>query len=127
MRRIAVLVLTLLILAPAGVHAATWFRSAHDGQLRAACCCPAGARYHGPSVPDSEVRAACCCTIVQLAARPGPERTAPPDAPATSPAVARLAAAVLPPPRAVPVIALDRPCATRGPPELFARHCALLL
>jgi hypothetical protein len=126
LRRVAVLVLTLLILAPAGVHAATWFRSAHDGQLRAACCCPAGARYHGPSAPDSEVRAACCCTIVQLAARPGPERTAPPDAPAASPAVAPVTAEVLAPPRPVAAAALDHPRAAR-PPDLFVRHCALLL
>ena len=116
----------MLALAPAGVQAATWFRNAHDGVLRGACCCPTRARYHGPSAPDSEVRAACCCTIVQLAARPAPERMAPPDAAVVPPAVAPVVAAVLPP-RPVQLAALDRPCATRGPPDLFVRHCALLL
>jgi len=126
LRRAAVLVLAMLILAPAGVQAATWFRSVHDGVLRASCCCPAQARHHGPSAPDSEVRAACCCTIVQLAARPAPERLGQPDASAVPPAVVQVMAAV-PPPRTVPIAAQGRPRATRGPPELFVRHCALLL
>ena len=126
LRRAAFLALAILILAPAGVQAATWFRSAQDGVLRAACCCPAQARHHGPSAPDSEVRAACCCTIVQFAARPAPERTNPPDAAVVPPAVAQVMTAVLPP-RTLQIVALDRPRATRGPPDLFARHCTLLL
>jgi hypothetical protein len=127
LRRAAVLVLAFLTLAPAGVKAAAWFRSAQDGVLRTACCCPAKARYHGPTAPDSEVRAACCCTIVQLAARPAPERAAPPEAVVAAPAVARAVVAVPPPPRTSEAIPPDRPRPTRFPPALFVQHCALLL
>ncbi|HEY0481907.1 MAG TPA: hypothetical protein VGD37_30525 [Kofleriaceae bacterium] len=125
MRRAALTVLVLLVLAPAGVQAATWFR-AHDGELRTACCCPGQARHHGPAAPTTEVRAACCCTIIQLPARAASERTASPDV-ADEPAAVACAVTAVSPPRAVVRVAVDRPCATRGPPDLFARHCALLL
>jgi hypothetical protein len=123
-RRVALVVLALVILAPAGVQAATWFR-AHDGELRASCCCPSRT-HHGPAAPDSEVRAACCCTIMQVPARAATERAAPP-AVMMAPAVVAVAVTDVPPPRPTVVMALDRPCVIRGPPDLFARHCALLL
>jgi len=123
-RRAAFVVLALVILAPAGVQAATWFR-AHDGELRASCCCPSRA-HHRPAAPDSEVRAACCCTIMQVAARTASERAAPP-AVAVVPAVVAVAVTDVAPPRPAVRVVIDRPCATRGPPDLFVRHCALLL
>lgn len=126
MRRIVLIALALLAVAPSGVRAATWYRGV-DGALRDDCCCPAGAGYHQRSLPERAVRAACCCTIVERAARDGAVRGAPPAA-VTAPDVVPVVTPALPPAPAE-VVGLDRPVA-RGPPplsDLFVRHSALLL
>jgi hypothetical protein len=129
-RRVTVIALVLLTLAPPGVRAATWFRSDGDGALRAQCCCPVHPGKRGPAAPSSELRSACCCTIISLAARDATERAATPpiDAGAT-PAAAPVVTDFVPP-RAPIVAAIGQPRTTRGPPsdpDLFARNCAWLL
>jgi len=129
-RRTAVIVLILLALAPAGVRAATLYRSTVDGALRTRCCCPSHRGSRAPAAPPSEVRPACCCAIIALAARDADARGEPP-VPAAPHGIALAVTPVAP--------ALPRPGAarvppvTRGPPgslaspALFVRHCSLLL
>lgn len=128
MRRIVVIVLSLVVLAPTMARASAWFRCAHDGELRAACCCPPAANHHAAPRPGTELRAACCCTVTHVAARASSVRGAPPATIALVPAVAATAIPATPlrePPRRVAAI---EHLAPRGPPDpLFARHCSLLL
>jgi hypothetical protein len=127
-RRIVVIVLSLVVLGPTVARAATWFRCAHDGELRARCCCPPAAKHHAARRPDAQVGAACCCTITQVAARASSVRGAPPLASAVVPAVAVVATPASLPSETRQVAAIGRPRAPRGPPDpLFARHCSLLL
>jgi hypothetical protein len=128
-RRI-VLILLVLVLTPS-MAAATMYRCAYDGSIRAACCCPSESGPHKQAPPprDPALRAACCCTIIQAAGRPADlaVRASAPSAPAQ--------VAVVAPPivmlsrwTAVTAIALDRPRAQGDPPDtLFARRCSLLL
>jgi hypothetical protein len=129
--RVAAIVLALVVLGPSGVEASVWYRCAHDGVLRAACCCPAQARHHATPGADTRVAAACCCRITQLAARAASERGAPPIAIHAAPAIAVIAAPSMLPlaaPARVPLAALEPACPPRGPPDpLFVRHCSLLL
>jgi len=128
-RRTAVIALVLLVLAPAGVRAATWYRSDGDGELRAKCCCPVHPGQRGRPVPNSELRTACCCTLIAVPAREAADRNAPPLDAGVVPVAVAVVTAVLPPASAA-VAAIDRPRTTRGPPglsDLFVRHCALLL
>jgi hypothetical protein len=128
-RRIVVIVLSLVVLGPTMARASAWYRCADDGVLRAACCCPPAAKHHAAPRPDAQVRAACCCTVTHVAARASSVRGAPPAAIAVVPAPA-IAATPAAPPREAPlrVAAIERPRAPRGPPDpLFARHCSLLL
>jgi hypothetical protein len=128
-RRVAVIMLALVVLGPMVARASTWYRCARDGELRAACCCPSAAGHRASPAPAAELRAACCCTITQIAARASSIRGAPPATFALVPAVA-VAAVPPPPPREPPlqVAAIGPPQAPRGPPApLFARHCSLLL
>jgi len=131
-RRIVVLVLTLIVLGPTAASAATWYRCAHDGVLRAACCCPSQTGHHTtPVAPDPAPRArqACCCNVINFVARPSSVRSAPPIAAQVAPAIAMIEAPATPPlevPRRA--VALEPPRAPRGPPDLlFVRHCSLLL
>jgi hypothetical protein len=128
-RRIVVIVLSLVVLGPTVAEASAWYRCANDGVLRAACCCPPAARHHAAPPTDARVRAACCCTITHVAARASSVRGAPPLASAVAPAVAVVATpASLPPETPLQVAAIEHPRAPRGPPDpLFARHCSLLL
>ena len=131
-RRIVVLVLALVILGPAVASASTWYRCAHDGVLRAACCCPSQTTHHAtPVTPDPDTRAhqACCCQVMHLVARPSSVRGAPPIAIQGAPAIAVLETpATLPREAPIRATALEAPRAPRGPPDpLFVRHCSLLL
>lgn len=131
-RRIVVLVLTLIVLGPTGAAASTWYRCAHDGVLRATCCCPAQTAHHAaPETPEPAPRArqACCCKVMTFVARSASVRGAPPLAIEAAPALA-----VIEPPATRSLEALRRtatlepPRAPRGPPDpLFVRHCSLLL
>ncbi|HET7502342.1 MAG TPA: hypothetical protein VFK02_15090 [Kofleriaceae bacterium] len=129
MRRVVVIVLSLIVLGPTAAQASAWFRCAHDGELRAACCCPPSARHHAPAGPEAQLRAACCCTITHIAARASSERAAPPalaavhDAPVMI--VAPVEAPIAAPARRVELV---RPWVPRGPPDpLFVQFCSLLL
>ncbi|MCX5747424.1 MAG: hypothetical protein NT062_33585 [Proteobacteria bacterium] len=128
MKRVVLLVLAFLVLAPSAVRAAVQYRCASDGELRAACCCPARARHHGDERTESRLRAACCCTLSVVAAHDGTQRTTPEvtfdPAPAVTMAVVVAPAIV----RMIYVPTSEYPQVQRGPPEtLLARRCALLL
>jgi hypothetical protein len=130
LRRVAVLVLVLVALAPSAVRASAWYRCAHDGVVRAACCCPPRAKHHGADGPGTELRAACCCTITQVAARESSVRSAPPITVELAPMPALPVMIAIAAPREAPVQVATRELARapRGPPApLFVRHCALLL
>jgi hypothetical protein len=131
-RRIAVLVLTLIVLGPTGAAASTWYRCAHDDALRATCCCPSQTGHHAapePPEPAPRARQACCCEVLTFVARSASVRGAPPIALAAAPALAVIET----PARRLPVVVrrtavLEPPRAPRGPPApLFVRHCSLLL
>lgn len=128
-RRITVLVLALIAVGPAAARASAWYRCAHDGVLRAACCCPVQTRHHATPGSDTRVAAACCCQITQLAARDASVRGAPPAAILGAPALPALATLAMPLLAApIRVAAIERPREPRGPPApLFVRHCSLLL
>jgi len=127
--RIVVIVLALVVLGPAAVEASAWYRCAHDGVLRTACCCPSQARHHATPDPDTRARAACCCRITTIATREPTVRGAPPIAIQVTPAIAAITTPATPPIGApIRSVRLEPPRAQRGPPDpLFARHCSLLL
>lgn len=128
-RRVVVLVLALITLGPAVAKASTWYRCAHDGVVRAACCCPPRTAHHATPDPGTRVRAACCCTITIIATRESAVRGAPPAAIQVTPAIPAIATIATPPPDAtIRVAARELPRTQRGPPDpLFVRHCSLLL
>jgi hypothetical protein len=131
-RRVVVIVLALIIVAPAVASASAWYRCTRDGVLRAACCCPSRVNHHATPAtpdPDTRVRAACCCNVTHMATRASSDRGPPPVALQVTPAIVAIAAPAVPPIAApIRVAALERPCGPRGPPApLFVRHCSLLL
>src|SRR5512140_12050 len=128
-RRVVVLVLALVTLGPAVAKASAWYRCAHDGVVRAACCCPPRTGHHVTPDPGTRVRAACCCTISTIAARESAVRGAPPAALQVMPAIPAIATIATPPPDApIRIAARELPRTQRGPPDpLFVRHRSLLL
>jgi hypothetical protein len=128
LRRIVLIALALVALAPTGVRAATWYRSA-EGELRASCACHEDAAHRDAAPPVSEFRAPACCALIQLAAQDGAARSAPPPAPERAVVLVAVLPAVSPPGPPTSA-ARSVPREARGPrplPDLFVRHCALLL
>jgi len=127
-RRIVVIVLSLVLLGPTMARASAWFRCAHDGELRSACCCPPAAKHHAAPGPAAALRAACCCTFTHIDAHASSVRSAPPATIAIAPTIAVATIATLPAREPAVQIAAIEHRAPRGPPDpLFARHCSLLL
>lgn len=128
MRRIVLILLTV-VLTPS-IATATWYRCAHDGVIRSACCCP-GKRepqQKKSPAPEASVRAACCCTVTHVTTRAvdGEARTA--ASIHVEPMVLAAPAIVALPRIAPAAAALDRPRAQGDPPDtLLARRCSLLL
>ena len=129
MRRVVLSLLILAVLLPSMAFARTGFLCNVDGELRAACCCPALARQHAaPPVAQATLRASCCCQRLTAAA-PSPAPATPEARHAPVPdltAILAITPVVVPRTRWVAIA----PRATAPPaPErsLFARHCALLL
>lgn len=128
-RRIVVIALALVALAPAGVQASTWYRSGDGGELRASCACHDGAGHRDAAPPVSEIRLPACCALIELAAHDGAMRAAPPPAPELAAALIGVAPVALAP-RQLASAPRAGAREARGPPrslDLFVRHCALLL
>lgn len=128
MRRVVLILLALVVLAPSMAQASAWYRCAHDGETRTACCCPPKAKHHEAPASDTELRSACCCTVTQLKAQESSVRAAPPIALDVAPAVVPVAISISPIEAPVRIATILHAHAPRGPPEpLFVRHCSLLL
>jgi len=128
LRRVILILLGLVVLAPSMAHASAWYRCAEDGQTRTSCCCPPKASHHKAPASNTSIRSACCCTVTQLKATGSSVRTAPPVALDAAPAVAPVTISFAPAATPIRAVAIERAHAPRGPPEpLFVRHCSLLL
>jgi len=128
-RRVVLSLLMLAVLLPSAAFARTEYLCRMDGRIRSSCCCAGKTK---PRTDDSNrsttIRGAACCDVSTVA----PTRTvaihqadsvwSPPELVATAidPAWPVASTALAP----VELRALEPP---PPKPDLFARHCALLL
>lgn len=132
MRRVVLILLALLVLAPTAVQAAVWYRCAHDGEARKACCCPSKAKEEGDRTERDKppaLSAGCCCEVTTIEApKPSVRESAPikNSVDMAPPALAALTV-VLPESRPAQALRAVSIVPVRPPDPIFARNCALLL
>ena len=131
MRRVVLILLALLVLAPTAVQAAVWYRCAHDGEARKACCCPSEAKARDRAERDASpaLSAGCCCDVTTIEAPKPSVRDSVPIRDAVDIAPPVLATVTVVAPEARPVQTLRRVTIVpvRPPDPIFVRNCALLL
>ena len=128
LRRVILILLALATLAPSVVRASALYQCAVDGEVRAACCCPAQAKHHQAPASNTELNVACCCKVTQLQAHESSIRSAPPVTHDTALFVAPVAVTITPIEAPIRAATIEVSRAQRGPPDpLFVLHCSRLL